>query len=82
MPVRTTLLNAPAQLRRADAALSKSHGLIKRALVLKSVERRLGLASRTYRQTQEVREALQRLDDALRAPDRRFTGVRRVERSQ
>jgi len=79
MVARTTLLNAPAQLRRAHAALAKSDRLIERARVLKSFERKLGLASTTYRETEEARVALQRLDDAPRALDGRFARVRRAK---
>ena len=66
------------QLRCLEEALHESHRLIDKAQVLESSERWSGLSPKTYRQILEFRAALRRLEDALRALDRRLTGVRRV----
>ena len=69
----------PVQIRKADEALHESESLIKKARVLESPEQWSGLSRKTYRKIQEARQALHRLDDALRALDARLTGVRRVK---
>jgi hypothetical protein len=60
-----------------EEALHESHRLIEKAHVLESPERWRGLSSRSYRQIEEARAALRRLEDALQMLDRRLTGVGR-----
>jgi hypothetical protein len=66
----------PIQVRRADDALHESELLIEKARALESFEHRTGMSRRTYRKIQDARQALNRLEEALRALDARLTGVR------
>jgi len=65
-------------LLMVDEALQASACLIEKAYVLESGARWRRLSSKTYRQIEETRAALRRLDDALDMLDRRLTGIRRV----
>jgi len=59
---------------KANEALHESECLIEKARALESAERWAGISRRTYRQIVDAREALGRLDKALRALDKRLTG--------
>jgi len=65
---------APIQVRQADEALQESEALIEKARALESAERWARLSRKTYRQIADAREALGRLEEALRALNRRFHG--------
>ena len=62
------------QVSKANEALHESECLIEKARALESAERWAGISRRTYRQIVDAREALGRLDKALRALDKRLTG--------
>src|SRR5690349_3310204 len=73
-PKRIRRLAMPIQVRRADEALRESAFLIEKARAFEWPKRWAGMSSKTYRQIADAREALERLEEALQALDKRFTG--------
>jgi hypothetical protein len=77
--IRLEPFTTPIEVRKADEALQESQWLIEKARALESSENWTGMSRRTYRQIQEARQALRRLENALSALDARLTGVCHVE---